>query len=147
MARLFIRVCAVLIVFRAFTNFAKLFQGDDAVLVFFGQILHGSDVAIPAALVGLFMLAAGISMWIGGRSAFPLAATYATYVAINLIAWTVTNPGEFERVGAMVSSAATPEELRRNGMLAFVGYCIVAIGTTAGPAWVLWKKRGSEPAH
>jgi len=37
-------------------NFAKIFQGDGATLVTFGHILHGGAAALPAALIGLFML-------------------------------------------------------------------------------------------
>jgi hypothetical protein len=37
-----------------------------------------------------------------------------------------------------------PDDLRRTGMLAYAGYCLVVIGTTAGPAWILWKQRGTK---
>ena len=63
----FIRGCGLLIALRSLTNFAKLFQGDDAVLVVFGQILRGGDAALPAALIGLFMLVTGTLMLIGSR--------------------------------------------------------------------------------
>jgi hypothetical protein len=53
----------------------------------------------------------------------------------------VANPAELERVGGMVSSATDPGDLRLRGILAFMGYCLVAIGTTAVPAWILWKQR------
>jgi hypothetical protein len=66
---------------------------------------------------------------------------YAVYVLVNLGAWTVSNPAELERVGGLVSSATDPADLRRRGVLAFVGYCAVAIGTTAVPAWILWRRR------
>lgn len=141
MSVIFVRVCAVLIVLRSLTNFAKLFQGDTAMLVLFGQILRGGDAAVPAALVGVFMLITGIALWTGGRWALPLITAYAAYVALNLLAWTVTNPGELERVGRMVSSATDPGALRWSGALAFLGYCIVALGTTAGPAWILAQRR------
>jgi len=138
---LFIRLCAALIALRALTNFAKLLQGDGATLVVFGQILRGDAVVVPAALIGAFMLATGIALWRGGRWALPLITVYAAYVAINLITWTATNPEELQRVGGMVSSATDATALRRDGAWAFVGYCVIALGTTAVPAWLLWRQR------
>jgi hypothetical protein len=142
----FIRACGLLIVLRSFTNFAKLFQGDEAVLVLVGQILRGADVVVPAAIVGLFMLVTGIAMMVGSRWAFPLVAIYAAYVAVNLVAWTVTNPEEFVRVGGRLSDDTDPAALRTTGVLGFLGYCIVALGTTALPAWMLHRRRQPRPA-
>jgi hypothetical protein len=141
MTRWFIRVCGLLIVLRSLTNFAKLFQGDEAVLVLFGQILHGSAVAVPAALIGLFMLATGIALLIGSRWAAPLVAVYAAYVVINLLSWTVTNPDEIEHVGRRLSSASDPAMLWWIGAAGFFGYCVVALATTALPAWLLLRRR------
>jgi hypothetical protein len=141
MANIYVRVCAVLIALRSLTNFRKVFAGDDVVLVFFGQILRGSDAALPSVLIGLLMLATGIAMWTGGKWALPLIAVYAAYVFVNLIGWTVANPEELERVGGMVSSATDPNDLRWRGGLAFLGYCVIALGTTAVPAWLLWTRR------
>jgi len=141
---IFIRVCAVLIGLRALTNFAKVFQGSEAVIVFFGQILHGGAVSVVASVVGLFMLVTAIAMWKPSKAAFPLAAAYAVFVAVNLLLWTLTNPEELVRVGARFSSSTDPSHLRSIGALGFLGYCIVAIGTTAGPAWMLWKRRGLD---
>lgn len=144
MSLIFIRVCAVLIGLRALTNFGKLFQGHDAVLVFFGQILHGNDVAVPAFGVGLFMLVTAIAMWKPSRWAFPLIAAYAAFVAMNLVLWTLTNPAELVRVGSRFSSATDPVRLRWFGLLGMLGYSLVALATTAGPAWLLWKRRATE---
>jgi hypothetical protein len=125
----FIRICGLLIVLRSFTNFAKLFQGDAAVLVLFGQILHGGAAMLPSALIGLFMLVAGAAMVIGSRWAAPLVAIYAAYVAINLVSWT------------RLSSASDPTALWWIGAAGFFGYCLVALGTTALPAWLLYRRR------
>jgi hypothetical protein len=141
MAHIYVRVCAALIILRSFTNFAKLFGGDDVILVFFGQILRGSAVSVPAILIGLLMLVTGVAMWTGNKWALPLIGIYAAYVFVNLISWTMTNPQEFERVGGMVSSGGNADELRQRGYLAFLGYCVVALATTAVPAWLLWKRR------
>ena len=139
----FIRACGLLIAVRSLTNFAKIFQGDDAVLVVFGQIVRGGDAALPAALIGLFMLATGIAMVLGSRWAGPLVAVYAAYVAVNLAAWTATNPGELENVGRRFSSATDPSALWWIGAVGFLGYCIVALGTTALPAWLLHRRRAT----
>ena len=140
MAKWFIRACGLLIALRSLTNFAKLLQGDEATLVTFGQILHGGDAAVPAALIGLFMLVTGVAMLVGSRWAGPLVAVYALYVAVNLVTWTITNPGEIERVGRRLSSNPDPTALWWIGAAGFFGYCIVAIGTTAGPAWLLRRR-------
>lgn len=139
----FIRGCGLLIALRSLTNFAKLLQGDDAVLVVFGQILRGGDAAVPAALIGLFMLVTGTVMLIGSRWAGPLVAVYAAYVAVNLVAWTATNPDELEHVGRRLSSATDATALWWIGAAGFLGYCVVALGTTALPAWLLRRRRAS----
>ncbi len=143
MSRWFIRICGALVAFRALTNFRKLLDGDAAVLVFFGQILHGGEAMMLAAAVGAFMLVTGIAMMADRRWALPLIAVYAAYVAVNLVTWTITNPEEFERVGQRLSTATDPATLRSVGIAGFLGYCIVALGTTALPAWILYRQRDS----
>ena len=138
---IFIRFCGVLIGLRALTNFAKLSQGSDAVLVFFGQMLHGSTVFVPAFLVGLFMLATAMAMWKPSRMAFPLCATYAAFVFVNLISFMLSNPEQFRKIGERLSSLTDPNELQRLGFIAMLVYAALAIATTAGPAWLLWKRR------
>lgn len=144
MSKIFVRICAVLIAFRSLTNFNKLRDGDDAVLVFFGQILRGNEVIIPALAVGLFMLITGVALWKPARWALPLIAVYALYVVVNLFAWTFGNPDELVRVGARVSSATNPDTLRWFGALLMAAYSGVAIGTTVGPAWIVYKQRAAE---
>jgi len=144
MARWFVRVCGVLIVLRSLTNFAKLTQGAEATLVTFGQILHGPAAFLPALLVGLFMLATGVAMLVDSRWGGPLAAAYAAYVFLNLVTWTATNPGEIERVGRRLSSASDPSTLWWIGAVGFLGYCVVAVVTTAGPAWLLLRPKAGQ---
>lgn len=141
MALLFVRVCGLLILIRSFTNFAKLFHGDDAILVFCGQILRGSEVIFPAIGVGGFMLITGIGLLKPFRWAFSFIAAYALYVPVNLILWTVTNPQELVRVGGLLSSATEPDTLRWFGLLGMLFYSVVAVGMTAGPAWILYGQR------
>lgn len=141
MSRWFIRACGLLIVLRSLTNFAKLLQGDNATLVTFGHILHGGDVALPAVLIGSFMFAAGVVMLLGSRWAGPLVAVYAVYVAVNLVTWTVLNPGQIEGVGRRLSSSTDPTAVWWTGAAGFLVYCLVALATTIGPAWLLYRRR------
>lgn len=141
MSRWFVRICAVLIVLRSFTNFGKLLQGEEAVLVFFGQILRGSDTTVLAVLVGLFMLVTGVTMLLESRWALALMAAYASYVAVNLLAWTLLHPEELVRVGSMLSGSTDVARQRQVGIAGFIGYGIVALGTTALPAWILYAQR------
>lgn len=141
MALTFVRICGALILLRSFTNFAKLFQGEDALLVFCGQILRGSEVIFPAIGVGGFMLITGIGLLKPFRWAFSFIAAYALYVPVNLVVWTVTNPEELVRVGGLMSSASDPGTLRLFGLVGMLVYSIVAVGTTAGPAWLLYEGR------
>jgi len=141
LALIFIRVCAVLIGLRSLTNFAKLTHGSSAVLVFFGQMLHGDAVVVPAFGVGVFMLATAVAMWKPSRVAAPLTTIYAAFVLVNLISFVVSNPEEFQHIGARISSATDPGAVRLWGMVGMGVYSALAIATTAGPAWLLWKRR------
>jgi hypothetical protein len=141
MALIFVRVCGVLIALRSLTNFSKVFQGDDAILVFCGQILRGSEVIFPALGVGGFMLITGIGMLKPFPWAFRFIAAYALYVPVNLVLWTVFNSHEIVRVGGILSSSTDTGELKLFGLLGMLAYAIVALGTTAGPAWILYKQR------
>lgn len=141
MALMFVRLCGALIVLRSLTNFSKVFQGDEAILVFCGQILRGSEVIFPALGVGGFMLITGIGLLKPFAWAFRFVAAYALYVAVNLILWTLSNPEELVRVGGLMSSATDPGALRSFGLLGMLVYSAIAIATTAGPAWILYKHR------
>jgi len=143
MARWFVRICGALVALRALTNFRKLLDGDAAVLVFFGQILHGGEATMLAAAVGAFMLITGVAMMADRRWALPLIAVYAGYVAVNLLTWAIANPEEFERVGRRLSSATDPATLHSIGIAGYLGYCVVALGTTALPAWILYRQSDS----
>lgn len=140
MATMYIRICAVLVGLRSLTNFGKLIN-DDAVMVFFGSILRGSDLTIPALLVGLFMLATCIAVLLSARAALPMLVLYSAYVLLNMATWSLVQSNEFYRVGGMLSSATDPDTLWRWGVVGMVFYASVAIATTAVPAWLLWQQR------
>ncbi|MBI3785936.1 MAG: hypothetical protein HY270_21290 [Deltaproteobacteria bacterium] len=145
MTLILIRICAVLIGLRSLTNFGKVLNPTESVLVCFGQILHGSAVPVPSFALGAFMLATAIAMWKPSRWALPLAASYALYVPINLVLWTFTNPEQIEHVGTRLSSSTSENQLWWFGALGFFVYSAVAIFTTAGPAWLLWRQRAQPP--
>ena len=147
MALIFIRICAVLIGLRSLTNFGKLLHPTESVLVFFGQILHDAAVPLPALAMGVFMLVTAIAMWKPFKLALPLATTYALYVPTNLVLWMLINPEQIERVGTRISSSSAPHELWWLGVLGMFVYSLVAIATTAIPAWLLWRQPSlSEPS-
>ncbi len=143
MARLYIGFCAVLIGLRSLTNFAKLFQGDDALMVFGGQILRGGSVVVPAIIVGAFMLATAVAMLARARPALPMLTAYAAYVAFNMLLWSALHGDEFVRVGGMLSSAIDPDRLWWAGVGGMIAYATVALATTALPAWLLYRERPS----
>lgn len=139
----FVRICAVLIGLRSLSNFAKPMQGPEAILVFFGQVLHGAEVVAPAILLGLWMLLTAAAMWRPEPYAWPMITGYALFVILNLILWTVNNPLELQRVGGLLSSATDPMDQQIYGLMGMILYSAIAIGMTAGPAWVLWRRRAN----
>ena len=137
----FVRICAVLIGLRSLTNFAKPFQGHEAIIVFFGQVLHGAEVIAPAILLGTWMLLTAVAMWRPQAYALPMILAYAAFVLLNLILWTVGNPSELQRVGGLLASSNDPVVQQMYGLMGMVLYSSIAIAMTVGPAWVLWTRR------
>lgn len=146
MAKNYVRVCAVLIGLRSLTNFGKL-TNPDAVMVFFGSILKGSDLVIPSLAVGLFMLATCVAMLASARAALPMLATYSAYVMFNMLSWSIWQSDQFFRVGGMLSSASDPNALWWRGVAGMIGYSTVAIATTAVPAYLIWRDRNSNKLY
>lgn len=139
MATNYVRVCAILVGLRSLTNFGKL-TNDDAVMVFFGSILRGDALFLPALVVGSFMLVTAVAVLAGARWALPLLAIYSVYVLLNMLVWSVVQSDEFYRVGGMLSSASDPNTLWWWGIAGMVGYASIAIATTAVPTWLLWRQ-------
>lgn len=136
----YVRICAALIGLRSLTNFAKPFMGDEAVLVFFGQVLRGGTAALPAVAVGAFMLATAWAMWKPTKLGFPMIAAYTGFVVLNLSLWVMTNSKELERVGALIVPDADPSTQATYASLGMVGYAAIALATTAVPAWMLSRQ-------
>lgn len=142
MATNYIRICAVLVGLRSLTNFGKL-TNDDAVMVFFGSILRGDTLILPALVVGSFMLATAVAVLVSAPVALPMLAVYSAYVLLNMLVWSVVQSDEFFRVGGMLSSATDPNTLWWWGIVGMIGYAAIAIATTAVPTWLLWRRRAA----
>jgi hypothetical protein len=93
--------------------------------VFFGHRLHGVANAIAGPLFGLYLAAYAFGIWGLRRWALPLGVAYAAYVIANLLAFWARGPVE-QGPGARLFGLA---------------YMIVAIGVSAGTAWLLSQRR------
>ena len=119
-------VIAILFVLLALSNFSKPLQmSGDQGFVFFGQRLTGFWNAVLGPLFGVFLLVYAYGIWNMKRFAMPMSHAYATYVILNLIIFSMSNP----------SPATTGETI-------FVTvYAIVAIGVSVASAVILTKRK------
>jgi hypothetical protein len=118
---------AILFAVLAGSNLLKPFQilGPQTGFVLFGERLEGTANAVAGPLFGLFLLVYAIGIWGMKRWALPLAWLYAAYVVANLLLFrfrTETPPG----VGYMIFGLV---------------YMLVAIGVSAGAAWLLSRRK------
>jgi hypothetical protein len=119
-------VFAILFALIALSNFSKPLQmSADHGFVFFGQRLSGFWNAVLGPLFGVFLLAYAYGIWNMKRFAMPMSHAYATYVILNLIIFSMSNP----------SPATTGEQIF------FVVYAIVAIGVSVASAVILTKRK------
>jgi hypothetical protein len=119
-------VFAILFALLAVSNFLKPIQfSADQGFVFFGQRLTGFWNAILGPLFGVFLLVYAYGIWNMKRFAMAMGHAYATYVILNLIIFSMSNPSP-----------------QTTGETAFiVVYAIVAIGVSAGSAAILTKRK------
>jgi hypothetical protein len=119
-------VFAILFVLLAVSNFTKpLHLSADQGFVFFGQRLTGFWNAVLGPLFGVFLLVYAYGIWNMKRFAMPMGHAYATYVILNLIIFSMSNP----------SPETTGEKI-------FVTvYAIIAIGVSVGSAAILTKRK------
>jgi hypothetical protein len=118
-------VFAVLFLVLAVSNLAKPLAADPHTgFVFFGRRLSGTPNAIIGPLFGLFLLVYAVGILRMRRWALAMGALYAAYVVVNLVLFTVRDP-EPARLGVAFNAI----------------YGIVAIGVSAGAAWVLARRR------
>jgi hypothetical protein len=101
--------------------------GDQTGFVFFGKRLAGTPNAIAGPLFGLYLLAYAIGIWGMRGWALPMGVAYATYVVVNLVLFNVrTGPPPGAGVGYQIFGLV---------------YAVVAIGVSAGTAWLLAGRR------
>jgi hypothetical protein len=109
------------------SNLLKPFQfgGDQTGFVFLGHRLSGTANTIIGPLFGLYLLTYAAGIWRMRRYAVAMGWGYAAYVLLNLVSFSLTNvhpPG----AGYMVFG---------------IVYFAVAIGVSAGTAYVLTTRR------
>jgi len=120
-------VFAVLFALLAVSNFLKPFQlgGERTGFVFLGKRLTETANTIAGPLFGLYLLVYAVSIWRMRRIAVTMGWAYAAYVVVNLLLFNLRTsrpPGA--------------------GYLVFgIVYIIVAVGVSAGAAWVLSKRK------
>jgi hypothetical protein len=119
-------VFAILFALLALSNFSKPIQlSADQGFVFFGQRLSGFWNAVLGPLFGVFLLVYAYGIWNMKRFAMPMSHAYATYVILNLIIFSMSNP-----------RPATAGE-----QIFVVVYAIVAIGVSVASAVILTKRK------
>jgi len=124
-----LRVFAVLFGILGISNLLKPFQlgGQQTGFVFFGQRLSGTANEIAGPLFGLYLLVYAFGLWRQRRWALGMAYGYAAYVLVNLTLFTMRNtapPG----IGYAIFG---------------VVYAAIAIGVSAGAAWVLTRDKAA----
>jgi hypothetical protein len=99
--------------------------GDQTGFVFFGQRLSGLPNLLLGPLFGIFLAVYAYGIWNMKRFAMAMAHAYATYVILNLILFSMRNPGP-KNIGETIFG---------------VVYLVVAIGVSVGAAVLLTKRK------
>ena len=99
--------------------------GDQTGFVLFGQRLSGFSNLIVGPAFGIYLDIYAYGIWNMKRFALPMAHGYATYVVLNLILFSMRNPG--------------PQSLGETVFI--VVYAAVAIGVSVGAAVLLTKRK------
>ena len=123
-------VLAILMGLLALSNSTKpisqAFSPESSVgFVFFGHRLHGLANAVVGPLFGILLASYAYGVWTMQRWVVPLAFGYATYVLVNLVLFTLTDPS----IG------------RDTTLAEFAGYAVVAIAVSGGGALYLHRNR------
>src|SRR6185436_12034130 len=120
-----LNVCAVLFGPLAVSNILKPLAADAQTgLVFFGRRLSGTPNLLLGPLFGLYLLVYAVGIWRRRRWALWMGIAYAVYVVVNLALFMVRDP-EPARLGVAFNAI----------------YGVVAIGVSAGTAWLLARRR------
>jgi hypothetical protein len=127
MDRTMLRICGVLFLILAVSNFLKpLEMYPDHGFVFFGMRQRGLPNLVLGPLAGLFLLAYGLGVLRLRGYALPLGRIYAAYVLVNLVLFTVRMSDE---------ALARP--------IFGIVYSVVAIGVSSGAAFLLARNRAA----
>ena len=119
-------IFAVLFALLAVSNTLKpLGIGEQTGFVFFGQRLSGLPNLILGPLFGLYLAVYAYGIWNMKRFALPMAHAYATYVILNLILFSMRNPGP-QGTGETVF---------------IVVYAAIAIGVSVAAAVTLTRRK------
>jgi hypothetical protein len=122
-------VAAVLFGILAVSNLLKPLElGGQTGFVFFGRRLAGTPNAILGPLFGLYLAAYAYGIWTMRRWALPMGIAYAAYVVVNLVLFPFRTP---PRPGAGAGDTVFG-----------IVYAFVAIGVSAGTAFLLAQRRG-----
>ena len=117
---------AVLFSILAVSNFSKPFHLDpNAGFVFFGMKTHGIANAILAPVFGLILVVYAVGIWRMRRWVLPIAVTYAAYVILNLLLYSIRNAGSHNQPSSLF----------------MIGYIVIAIGVSSGSAIVLYRRQ------
>jgi hypothetical protein len=119
-------IFAVLFALLAVSNTLKpLGIGEQTGFVFFGQKLSGLPNLILGPLFGLYLAVYAYGIWNMKRFALPMGHAYATYVILNLILFSMRNPGP-QSTGETVF---------------IVVYAAIAIGVSVAAAVTLTRRK------
>lgn len=126
-ARGLLRIFGLLFCVLAVSNLLKPLElSEQQGFVFLGQRLRGTANLVMGPLMGCFLLAYGIGVLGLRRWALPLAVGYAVWVVVNLVLFSIRMPEEASRSVAFG-----------------LAYTAVAIGVSAGSAWLLYQRRAT----
>jgi hypothetical protein len=89
-------VFAILFAMLALSNISKPLSGGRAGFVFLGTKTTGVANAILGPAFGIFLFIYALGIWRQKRFAISMAWTYAVYVLVNLICFTIKTPQRWQ---------------------------------------------------
>jgi hypothetical protein len=120
-----LRICGVLFVLLAFSNFTKFLEfSPHQGFMLFGMRQRGFPNFLFGWLFGIYLLVYGVGILRDRTWALPMGVAYAVYVVLNLILFTIRMPDE---------AWARP--------IFGLVYIIVAVGVSSGAVYLLAKSR------
>lgn len=116
-------VCAILFALLGVSNALKPLEASATQgFVLFGQRLSGTPNLIAGPIFALLLWAYAAGIWRMRRWALPLGCVYAAYVIVNLVLY------------SRASTEAPPA-------LFMLVYILIAVGTSSGAAYLLYRRR------